>query len=101
MRCAVAVTLSRRGLKVVVALEEAAYECFADAHEAEEEATEAESVGEHCDRGRGWMSDSFERFVESRLRARCLSFGFREEVACCCAGAQRWRGRVFVSCMGC
>lgn len=101
MRYAVEATLSRIGLEVVVGLEEAADECFADAHEAEEEATESESVGEHCDRGRGWMSDRLKRFVGSWLRARCSSFKFREEVACCCAGAQRRRGPVFVSCVGC
>ena len=52
MRCAVALSLSRRGREVLVGSEEAAYECLADAHEAEEEATEAECVGEHYDRGR-------------------------------------------------
>lgn len=87
--------LSRRGLEVVVGLEEAAHECFADAHEAEEKAAESESVGEHCDRGRGWMIDSLESFVGSRLRAGCSSFEFHEEVACYCAGAQCRRGRVF------
>lgn len=40
-RCAAAVSFSRRGLEVVVGLEKAAHECFADAHKGEEEAAEA------------------------------------------------------------
>ena len=78
MRCAAAVSFSQRGLEVDVDSEEAAHECLADAHEAEEEATEAECVGEHCDRGIRWLDDVLGRWIYTRLESRCYSFGFQD-----------------------
>lgn len=86
MRCTATVSFSRRGLEVDVGLEEAAHECLVDAHEAEEEATELECLGEHCISNLGVLRSGFEIAGVARR-------------GCCCAGVQRRRGRVFVSCL--